>query len=75
MFKRFTKKYPLRELRGGGSDYEEYFIIAKKTSSPSIDRKIKKYIMKLNVPFRMTAHVAQAELAGHPEIEKTVIIN
>lgn len=31
--------------------------------------------MKLNVPSRMTAHVAQLVLAGHPEIEKTIISN
>lgn len=31
--------------------------------------------MKFSTPSRMTAHVAQAVFAGHPEYEETVINN
>lgn len=48
---------------------------SKRPLALQLNRKIKKYMMKLNTPSRMTIHVAQVPFAGHPENEETVIGN
>lgn len=71
----FTKKIHLRSWerwRGKWLSTNSVLLQPKMHLVLQLNRKIRKYIMKLNTPSRVTAHVAQVMFAGHPENKKTV---